>query len=301
LVGACHLTRRPLQELLATAYGVDLSLGCLSELEAHTAEALASCYHEAQEAVANASAVNADETSWRPGRERGWLWLAATSRLRLFRCDRSRSRAAFERLLPPRAEGRTVTSDRYGVYCHLAGISWQICWAHLIRDFQALVDRGDRGSVHGELALEMARALFGLWHRFRRGEIDREQLQQELRPVRARFLRRLRRARASGEKEAARLARELLRYRHSLWTFALVEGVEPTNNAAERALRPAVVWRKRSFGHQGASGQAFVERMLTVVGSLRLQGRQVLEFLEATIRAAQVGATPPSLVGEGAA
>jgi len=295
MVGACHVTRRPLQELLATAFGVEISLAALASLEAHTAAALSPNYQQAREAVAAAPCVNADETPWRSGQKRSWLWLATTPRLTLFRIDPSRSRAAFLRLLPPQA-GRTLTSDRYGVYRHGGSGSWQICWAHLLRDFQALIDRGDRGSVHGELALEMARAMFGLWHAFQRGEIDRRQLQQRLRPVRARLLGRLRRARNSGQKAAASLARELLKCRRSLWTFAFVAGVEPTNNAAERALRPSVLWRKRSFGHEGSSGQAFVERMLTVVGSLRLQRREALSFLEAAIRAANEGRAGPSLL-----
>lgn len=198
-----------------------------------------------------------------------------------------------------RSADDTWPSDRYGVYRHQGKGSWQICWAHLLRDFQALIDRGDRGSAHGALALEMAQAMFGLWHAFLRGEIDRPTLQQQLRPIRARLLGRLRRARSSGEKAAASLARELLRCRKSLWTFAFVAGVEPTNNAAERALRPAVLWRKRSFGHEGESGQAFVERMLTVVGSLRMQGREALGFLEAAIRAANEGRAGPSLLATG--
>lgn len=294
LVGACHVTRRPLQHLLSTALGLPLSLGTLSALEAHTAEALASCYQEAHEAVGTAPCVNADETPWRSGRERSWLWLAATPQITCFRIDKSRSRAAFERLLPPRA-GRTLTSDRYGVYRHGGLGSWQICWAHLLRDFQGLIDRKDTSSAHGALALEMAQVMFRLWHAFGRGEIQRGELQARLRPIQARLYCRLRRARRSGAKAAASLARELLRCRKSLWTFARVEGVEPTNNAAERALRPAVIWRKRSYGHEGASGQAFVERMLTVIGSLRLQGREALGFLEASIRAWNEGRAGPSL------
>jgi transposase len=295
LVGACHVTRRPLQQLLQTAFDLPISLGCLSALEAHTANALAPSYEEAHAAVRAAPCVNADETSWRSGRERLWLWLAATPRLACFRIDPSRSRAAFERLLEPRA-GRTLTSDRYGVYRHGGLCSWQICWAHLLRDFQGLIESKDGSSAHGALALEMAHAMFGLWHAFVRGEIERGELQERLRPIQARLLCRLRRARRSEAKAAASLSRELLRCRKSLWTFATVEGVEPTNNAAERALRPAVIWRKRSYGHEGASGQAFVERMLTVVGSLRLQGRETLGFLEGAIRAWSEGRAGPSLL-----
>jgi hypothetical protein len=117
-------------------------------------------------------------------------------------------------------------------------------------------------------------------------------------PVMAEFAELLGRARSSGHWKAAPLGRELGRQWECLWTFVRVEGVEPTNNAAERAVRPGVLWRKRSFGNQGEGGRAFVERMLTVAGSLRLQGRQVLAYLEAAIRAAQQGVGPPSLLPE---
>jgi transposase len=121
-----------------------------------------------------------------------------------------------------------------------------------------------------------------------------------LRPVQARLCRLLRRARDSGHWKAAGMVRDLLRQWKSLWTFARVAGVEPTNNAAERAVRPAVLWRKQSFGNQGESGRAFVERLLTVVGSLRLQGRNELDYLEGAVRAARRGEAAPTLLPEAA-
>src|SRR5439155_238585 len=140
--------------------------------------------------------------------------------------------------------------------------------------------------------------LFDHWHACRRGEIDRATFQQRLRPPQARLCRLLRRARDSGHWKGAGLARDLLRHWPSLWTFARVEGVEPTNNAAERAVRPGVLWRKGSFGNQGASGRTFAERLLTVAGSLRLQGRSVFAYLQAAVRAGRAGEAAPSLLPE---
>jgi len=301
LVGHFHLSRRDLQELLADVGGENLSLGALSVLEGRTAEALAAPYAAVQAAVAAAPAVNADETSWREGDRKAWLWTATTPALSLFRIDPSRSRAAFEQLLPPVAAGaRTVTSDRYRAYMHLRGDAHQLCWSHLIRDFTALAELKDGGQATGEAALAVADELFDHWHTFRRGEIDRATLQQRLRPPQARLCRLLRRARDSGHWKGAGLARDLLRHWPSLWTFARVEGVEPTNNAAERAVRPGVLWRKGSFGNQGAGGRAFVERLLTVAGSLRLQGRSVFAYLHAAVRAGRAGEAAPSLLPEAA-
>jgi transposase len=216
----------------------------------------------------------------------------------LFRIDPKRSRAALERLLPPVAAGRdrTVTSDRHRAYLHLQGRDRQVCWSHLARDFQALSELRDEVKAIGEVALEQTRELFRLWHAFRRGEFDRRALAQQMRPVQARLARLLRRARDSGHWKAAGLGRDLLRHWKSLFTFVVVDGVDPTNNAAERAIRPAVLWRKRSFGHQSERGRAFVERMLTIAGSLRQQGRNVLEYLEGALRAAGEGREAPALV-----
>jgi transposase len=280
LVGRFHLSRRQTQELLADVLGEPLSLGTLSAMEAATAAALAALYAAVQAAVATAPAVNVGETGWREGNHKAWLWLATTAGLSLFRIDPKRSPAALEQLLPPAAPGtRTVTSDRHRAYLHLRGDDHQLCWSHLIRDFTALAERKDAGQAVGAAGLAVTEELFEHWHSFRAGEIDRPTLRQQLRPAQARLGRLLRRARDSGPGKAAGLARDLLRQWPSLWTFARVEGVEPTDNAAQRAVRPTVLWRKQSFGNQGEGGRAFVERVLTVVGSLRLQGRNVREYL----------------------
>lgn len=297
LTGRFRLSRRSAQELVATGLGEAISLGTLSALEAATTSALALPYDEVAAAVRAAEQVNADETPWKNGKQRPTLWLAATLTLALFRIDPRRSRAAFEALLPPGGK-RTVTSDRFSVYTYLEGDGWQICWAHLLRDFQALADRQDAASAIGEAARTEIHRLFALWHQFREGQIDRRTLRRQLRPVQARFKALLTKADASGHYEAGGLARSLLRHWASLWTFARVEGVEPTNNHAERTLRPAVLWRKGSFGHQSETGKQFVERMLTVVTSLRLQGKEVLDYLEAACRAAQTGAPAPSVFGD---
>jgi transposase len=300
MVGRYQVSRRALVEWLADVGGEAVSLGCLSGLERRTASALLIPYEQARQAVLDAAAVNVDESPWREGTAKGWLWAATIPVASLFRIDPKRSRAALERLLPPVGEGRhrTVTSDRHRAYLHLQGRERQVCWSHLARDFQALAELRDEAKAIGEVALEQTRELFRLWHAFRRGEIDRGELARRMRPVQARLGRLLRRARDTGHWKAAGLGRDLLRHWKSLFTFVTVEGVEPTNNAAERAIRPAVLWRKRSFGHQSERGRAFVERMLTVVGSLRQQGRNVLEYLEGALRAAGEGTEAPALVVE---
>jgi transposase len=298
LTGRFHLSRRSVTELLATVFGEEIALGTVSSLEAATARALSAVYDEAAQAVAEADAVNVDETPWRQGKQKAWLWVGVTPQITCFRIDPSRSRAALEKLVPPTETDspRTVTSDRFSVYQHFAGDAWQICWSHLNRDFTALAEmKAETPRQIGEAALAESEVLFDRWHQYRRGEIDRTTLQEEMRPVQERFEALLKRAEASDHWRAAPLGWNLLSHFDSLWTFVRREGVEPTNNAAERAVRPAVLWRKSSFGTQSERGRTFTERLLTVVTSLRSQGRDVLEYLEAAIRAVAVGGEVPSL------
>lgn len=299
LVGRHRMSRRSLQEWLWEVGGEAVSLGCLIDLEARTTQALQQSYDQVREAVQAAPVVNADETPWREGAQKAWLWSAATSWLVLFRIDRHRSRAAFELLLPPRRDGgrRTVVCDRYSAYQHLQGDERQVCWAHLLREFVELSQMTGEARRLGEALQAATGWLFELWHAYRDGEIDRAGLQGWMGRVQGQFRELLALAKSSDHWRAAPLGRELLKQWECLWTFVGVPGVEPTNNAGERAVRPGVLWRKCSFGHQGEGGRRFVERMLTVVGSLRLQGRAVLEYLEAAIRAAQ-GGVPPSLLPE---
>jgi len=303
LTGGYGLSRRCAQELLRDLLGEELSLGTLSSLEAATAAALSVPCQEVAQAVAQAERVNADETRWFEAHRLAWLWLAATEALSLFRIDASRSREAFERLLPKRAAGqrRTVTSDRYSAYCHLVGDEWQLCWSHLEREFTGWAESTAPAAGSGRAALAASRRLFSRWHQHRAGDFPHAALSSYLQPVKQRLQAVLQEAAASGHWRVEGPARHLLKHFESLWTFTRVEGVEPTNNHAERALRRAVLWRKRSFGHQSESGRLFVERLLTVAGSLRLQGRNLLAYLEAACRAALTHTYPPSLLPHSAA
>ena len=166
-----------------------------------------------------------------------------------------------------------------------------VCWAHRRRDFQAVIDRANAGSNVGEDLLLPADILLRQWKRVRDGTLTRAGFRSRYAPwVRA----------ASACAKTAGTCREVLAVEVSLWTFAATSGVEPTNNAAERALRHAVCWRKTSYGTDSAAGSRFVERVLTVLASCRQQGRDVLGVLMDAVQAARTGAAPPSLVPAGA-
>jgi transposase len=295
LVAKYRLSRREVQRLLADLWAVSVSLGGVLRMQQVQSAALEPVYAEVRRAVQQAAVVNMDETGWREDKHRTWLWTVVTTALTVFHIDRSRGGAVVAALLGPQFAG-VVGSDRWAAYNRFAAERRALCYAHLKRDFQALVDRGGAAEPIGRWGLAELKRLFALWHRFRAGELDWKEFQRRLVPLRARMGRLLWRGEDSSDFKAAGFCRELNRWWPALWTFTRVEGVEPTNNVSERALRPAVLWRKGSFGSDSAAGSRFVERMMTVVTTCRQQGRRLLDFLLAAGQAALNGTPAPSLL-----
>ena len=295
LSGRYRLSRREVRQLLQDLSAVRVSLGAVVRQEQAHSAALAPVVEEARAAVLQAPVVNMDETGWRQEPRRAWLWTVATAELTVFRVDRSRGGAVVRTLLGSEYSG-VVGSDRWSAYSQFPAEQRALCHAHLKRAFQGLVDRGGEAAPIGRWGVAEIERLFGLWHRFRAGEFGREELRRRLIPLQARMGRLLRRGQYTPDRKAAGLCRELTKWWSALWTFARIEGVEPTNNVSERALRPAVLWRKGSFGTDSEAGSRFAERLLTVVATCRQQGRGLLDFLVAAGEAALQGTAPPSLL-----
>jgi len=296
LTGRCRLSRREAREIAVALFGpkARVSLGTVAAMERRTSTALRPAYDEALDAVQSADFVHCDETSWRESNRLAWLWGAVTPKLKVFRIDRRRNREAFRKLLFT-FEGILVT-DRFSVYRAHDTERRQLCWAHVLRNFRGLEERGGKARSLGVNGQKIVKTVFKEWYRFREGEITRLGLRRKLVPLRRRLKRLLRRHANNPVRAARALVTDLREYGAALWTFAKVEGLEPTNNAAERAIRKAVLWRKGSFGSASPAGSRFVERMLTVTESLRAQGRSILDFLEGTLRAGLCGQPQPSLL-----
>jgi transposase len=294
LSGRFRLSRREVEDALTAMFGpkANLALGTISNLEEQTAEALAPVYEEAHQAAQMAPLANFDETGWREGRRKAWLWTMVTSMLSVFRIDRHRDGDAFEALSG--CFKGILSTDRWRVYMHWTKRLHQFCWAHLKRDMKSWDELGGKEGRIGMACLACETEIFALWHRFKAGDISRRTLREYLRPVQKRLRKLLRRGKRYSL--IAGTCEELLEFWPCLWVFVNVEGVEPTNNVGEQEIRPAVLWRKGSFGSHSAQGSRFVERMLTVARSLRKQGRAVLGFLVEAITAYRQGHRAPSLL-----
>jgi transposase len=189
-----------------------------------------------------------------------------------------------------------VTTDRHWSYNWLTARRRQICWAHLARDFQAMVKRSGESAKIGQALLKQVKRLFALWHRLRDGSLRREQLRSAMKSVQQRVKKLLAAGAHCAQKKTRRTCANILKVEKSLWSFVRMEGAEPTNNGAERALRRAVLWRKKSFGTQSTAGSRFVERILTVVTTLRQQSRGVLEYLTEACRSTLSGEVRRGLI-----
>ena len=295
--GRHHLGRRAVEEVVETVFEVPTSLGSVSALEAETSAALASPYHEAQTAVHDAPVKNTDETGWSEKGQKRWLWTAATATVAFFVIHLRRNFEGLKALLGETISG-IVCSDRWAAYSKLPLARRQICWAHLKRDFRKLIERGGPAEAIGRVGLEVVDCLFADWWSFRRGELDRAGLQARLDPIARELQGVLEQGRGCADGKAATFCANILAVYPALWLFAAIEGVEPTNNHAERILRLGVLWRKNAFGCHSAAGCQFVERMLTVVQTLRLQKRPVLDYLYRAIVAHRSGLPAPQLLGQ---
>lgn len=293
LTGKAHLSRRLARETMADVFGVEMSLGTVSNKEATATEALAGPYREARGWVAESSQVHLDETTWREADTDGWLWVIADGDVAAYLVDESRGSEVAEELLGGQPSGRVVT-DRHTAYNWIATESRQICLPHLHRNFKGwALEEGLTGDVGGLLASYM-KELFVWLGRIRDGTVDDEVFRDEVGELRNQISLAL----EVGAKAAEQPERfeQLLGIEEAMWTFLDVDGLPANNNAAERALRGAVMWRKHSFGTESGRGSRFVERMLTAAETLKRQGRQVMDFLDEVWRHAMYDEPTPSLL-----
>lgn len=294
LRGRYRLSAREVVAFMGDVCGIALCTQSVLRSCDRVSLALAPVDAAIQAVVQTQPVVNVDETGWSEGRRRGWLWTATSPQATCFRIHRSRGRAGLHALLGE-TYGGIVGSDRWTTYAQLPDRQRQLCWAHLARNLVALDEHYANETVWARNMGRRVDDLFFVWHAYTDGWYDQIALQQALLPVRQRMHAALVAGQASPWPKIASFSRELLAHWDALWTFSRVDGVDPTNNAAERALRPAVLWRKGSFGSRSDAGRRFVERMLSVRATCARHGRSLFTLVTHTLHAAWTGRTAPVL------
>ena len=296
----CHgVSKRGVEEISQVVFDAPVALGTVANLEQEVSAALAEPHQEAVAAVRAAAVKHADETSWKLRGRLCWLWTAATAQVVAFLIHAKRGAVGLTALLGT-AIGGILCSDRWSVYERVPAKRRQLCWAHLKRDFQKVLDRGGPSAFVGRRGRLLVKKVFAAWHAFREGQTTRAQLKDQLAPLMNQMQRLLLEGAILGEDaRVAAFCENLLALEPALWKFAEVEGVEPTNNFMERLLRRAVLWRKRSFGSWSTAGCRFVERILTVVQTCRLQGKHALNYLHEALVAHRSSQPCPKLLPEG--
>jgi transposase len=287
-------SKRRTAEFLSTLLGQPCSASLTVKIQNQVTTALRPSYEALAAQLPAQEQLNIDETGTKEENGKAWLWTFVARLFTVFAVRATREATALGAFLGETFRG-IVTCDRAKMYWYLGRLQW--CWAHLKRDFQAMIDGGDRGAKHLGWRLRRATCeLFEHWADYRAGRISWAALLRRMAPVRRKVECLLLRGTQSGNADVRGTCRELYEHRQWLWTFLRHEGVEPTNNAGERSLRHAVIWRKLSFGTQSASGSRFVETMLTVIETCRQQGRNVFAFLTHAVAAHLAHQPAPSLV-----
>jgi transposase len=295
LTAAYRVSRRGIVEIARDLFGVTLSTGAADAICQRASDALAGPHLHLQDRVLDQDAVHVDETGWRTRGEGRALWTASTPGAVFLQIAEHCNREVFNALIGPYPG--IVVSDRWNGYSHLDPNQRQVCWSHLQRDFRRHADGLSEQKTFGETGVELTARVFAAWRAYQHGHHDRDRLQAEIAPIQAELRALLE---AASPKKARnrwhrRFANNLLKVWPALWTFTVIDGVEPTNNPAERALRAPVIHRKVSLGTQSQEGERFAERALSAAATLRLQHRSLFTYLNDLIAAHNRGDPFPAL------
>lgn len=294
LVGEYHLSRDAAANLLGSVLGMPICAATVQACCVAASAALEPATTAVDAALPASNVIYMDETSWRQRKDLRWLWIAVGDTITSFAIHARRGADQLAKWFPKGFNG-VVTCDRWRPYERFA--KRQLCWSHLERDLQAIIDGTRAGAEPATRVLSGAGTMFETWHHFKDGHIRRDELQSLTTGFRQQFKtfctlgsrqKRDRRWRALG--------RDLLRQWDAVFRFLDTEGVEPTNNTAERGLRSGVIWRRTTQGSRTDAGTLFVQRMMTVTANCKRQARSVLRFLADTLMASRAGSVTPSLL-----
>ena len=294
LRGDGKLSLRNIKDVMAAIFHIPMSIGLISKIQHQVTQILEQPYREAEVFVQRQSLLHADETGWRIDKVKAWLWVAVSGTVAFFMTHKSRSKEAAKKLIGN--FNGTLISDRFKAYYWYPSKKHQLCWAHLKRDFQSFLTFGKDEVLLGRRLLTDFRKMFTLWKKVRDGTLTRSLFKKKMISIRRRILYALEEGKHLPSAFINGKCKDILSRKEALFTFVDIEGIEPTNNRAEQAVRFGVLWRKGSFGSDSELGATFIERILTVRATLRNQGRSLFDFLNEACTAHLNGNPLPSLI-----
>ena len=279
LTSKYRLSKRLVLAWFSDVYQMPICLGSVSNIEHTVSQSLEQAHDEIKAQVQTSKVIHLDETGHKECYQNGWAWIMSTHNATYFKLERSRGRKIAKELIGDFRDHIYVT-DRYSAYDYLPEKNRQLCWAHLKRDFQKISERPGIPGTIGKKLLNAYERLFKFW----KTEYDPNMLsfkrpKKRLRYFKAKLLRHLRSATRCAHKPTARTCANIWESVDSLWNFFDVPNVPPTNNHAERQLRPLVISKKLTFGTQSERGSRFIERIFSVAATCRQQEKELLTFI----------------------
>lgn len=285
LSGTYRISKQNIVNIYRDIFDFNLSVGMVCKAEKTVSRAIAAPIIQAKNFVRSADqvGVNSDETGFKEKGKKMWAWIAVSCLVAVFMIRNGRNKKVAKELLGKNFKG-ILCSDRYSAYQWVPHENRQICWAHLERDFRKISERIGSSNLIGADLLVQTNNLFHFWHLFKDGPIDQETLKKKTKPIKIFIEGLLRQGIRSKNKKTSGTCRNILSYGPALWRFLETDGIEPTNNLAERLIRTIAIWRKTSFGTQSKSGSLYMERIMTVVATCKLQGRNILDYLTCAVK-----------------
>lgn len=294
LMGHFRQSKRKTSQFISDLLNIPCCSSMTVKMQNIVSQSLAAPHEDLRQALAYERNVHMDETPTKQADSKAWLWVATTKKYAVFTVFSSRAATAITHLLGEDFQG-IVNCDRAKMYFLLKHLQW--CWSHLIRDFQAMIDSEvpDRIALGTKLS-EQAQRMFRNWHGYKAKELSWEQFQASTLPIAKKVNQLLYLGGGSHDRKLRNQCLSLHAHHENLWRFMCNEGIEPTNNTAERALRGPVIYRKLSFGTQSETGSRYVERIFSVIETCRLQNRSVFEYLFEAVSARLSKQKAPSLL-----
>jgi len=283
---------RKIQRLLHDLLGCSFSPATIIACQQRISASLSGVYEELKKDLQNEAVLNADETGWRTRGKRRWAWIATGKRTTVLMLRTRRNRECAEELLG-KDSVQPVITDRYAAYDPKG--PHQLCLAHWKRDIEALKNLDQARGLYELLHIDL-KEVFSIWRAYQDGYLDEKQFLGRTYYRRKRMNDALKYWVREGPTDQIRMfCKKSLKKFEKYWTYIHFEEMEPTNNRAERELRPLVIRRKISFGTKSLSGEEFIERAYSVAQTLTKRGIKVWQYFRESIERSWASLPAPSL------